>query len=46
MDRIRLSPRLAIGIIIALFFGVALYLRVCLPYNQVFAGDWVKLATH
>ncbi|MBA7505293.1 hypothetical protein ES706_03959 [subsurface metagenome] len=39
----KLSPRLLIGIIVALFFGVALYFRVCLPYDQVFGSEWVKL---
>jgi len=36
------SPKLVAGIIVALFFGVALYLRVVLPYDQVFVGDWIK----
>jgi len=38
----RFSPKLLAGIIVALFFGIALYLRVCLPYDQVFSGDWIK----
>ena len=38
----RFSPKLLAGIIIALFFGIALYFRVCLPYDQVFSGDWIK----
>ena len=38
----KLPPRLLTGIILALFFGIALYLRVCLPYDQVFCGDWIK----
>ena len=42
MNTSRLSPKLVAGIILALFFGVALYLRVYLPYNQVFSGDWIK----
>jgi len=33
---------LIIGIILALFFGVALFLRVCLPYDRVFTADWIK----
>lgn len=36
------SPKIVAGIIVALFFGVALYLRVVLPYDQVFVGDWIK----
>ena len=30
------------GTILALVFGVALCLRVCLPYDTVFSGDWIK----
>ena len=36
------SRELIAGIIVALFFGVALYLRVALPYDKVFVGDWIK----
>ncbi|MBL7062455.1 MAG: oligosaccharyl transferase, archaeosortase A system-associated [Dehalococcoidia bacterium] len=36
------SPKIVAGIIVALFFGAALYLRVALPYDQVFVGDWIK----
>jgi len=36
------KSKLLIGIIVALFFGIALYLRVYLPYDQVFSGDWIK----
>ena len=42
MSQSRLSPKLVAGIIVALFFGVALYLRIVLPYDQVFSGDWIK----
>jgi len=38
----RLSPKLVAAIIVALFFGVALYLRTALPYDQVFSGGWIK----
>ena len=41
----KLPPRLLFGIILALFFGVALYFRVCLPYDQVFSGDWIKFTS-
>jgi oligosaccharyl transferase (archaeosortase A-associated) len=30
------------GVLVALFFGVALYVRVAFPYDQVFVGDWIK----
>ncbi len=42
MSQTRFSPRLVAAIIVALFFGVALYLRIALPYDQVFSGDWIK----
>jgi oligosaccharyl transferase (archaeosortase A-associated) len=42
MNPNRFNYGLIAGIIVALFFGVALYLRVALPYDQVFVGDWIK----
>ena len=42
MSQSRFSSGLIAGIIVALFFGIALYLRVALPYAQVFVGDWIK----
>ena len=42
MIRNRFSPKLLAGIILAVIFGIALYLRVYLPYDQVFSGDWIK----
>jgi dolichyl-diphosphooligosaccharide--protein glycosyltransferase len=35
-------PKLTAVIIVALSVGIALYLRVCLPYDKVFSGDWIK----
>jgi len=43
-EKSRLSPELLAGIIVALFFGVALCLRICLPYDQIVSGDWIKFA--
>ena len=37
-----LSPKFIALIMLALFFSIALYLRVYLPYDQVFSGDWIK----
>jgi len=45
MSQSRVSPKLVAGIIVALFFGVALYLRIVLPYDQVFTGDWIKFTS-
>ena len=30
------------GILVAIIFGIALYIRVALPYDQVFSGEWIK----
>ena len=38
------SPWLTLGLL-AIFFGVAFYLRVALPYSHVFSGDWIKYTT-
>jgi oligosaccharyl transferase (archaeosortase A-associated) len=42
MNQGRLSPTLVAAIIVAIFFGVALYFRIVLPYDQVFSGSWIK----
>ena len=42
MSRSKPTDKFIVGILLALFFGIALYLRVCLPYDQVFSGDWIK----
>jgi len=42
MGQKRFPQGLIAGILVALFFGVALYLRVVLPYDQVFVGEWIK----
>jgi dolichyl-diphosphooligosaccharide--protein glycosyltransferase len=41
--RHRYYPGLIAGIIVILFFGIALCLRVVLPHGEVFVGDWIKL---
>jgi len=45
MKTIKFSPRLLIGIIITLCFGISLIFRICLPYDQVFSGDWIKFTS-
>ena len=42
MDKRGFNQRVIAGILVALIFGVALYIRVALPYDQVFVGDWIK----
>ena len=38
-------PKLTSVILVALFFGIALYLRAYLPYDKVFIGDWIKFTS-
>ncbi len=38
----RFSPRLIIGILLFVFFGASVIIRIVLPYSQVFVGQWVK----
>lgn len=42
VNRSKLSPIFLCGILLTLFFGVALFLRVYLPYDKVFTTDWIK----
>jgi asparagine N-glycosylation enzyme membrane subunit Stt3 len=35
-------PGIVIGIILALIFSLSLFLRVFLPYDQVFGGELIK----
>jgi len=37
-----MSPGLIIGILLFVFFGASLIIRVTLPWDQVFDGPWVK----
>jgi dolichyl-diphosphooligosaccharide--protein glycosyltransferase len=40
----RLSSKLIIGIAVGALFAVALSIRVFPPYNDIFAGNWIKFA--
>lgn len=42
MTRLRIPPRLLIGIIIAVLFGGSLLFRIYLPYGKIFVGEWIK----
>ena len=33
------------GLLVALFFGVSLFIRVYLPYDRVFVGEWIKFTS-
>jgi oligosaccharyl transferase (archaeosortase A-associated) len=37
----KLPPIVIVGIILAALCGLSLYLRIVLPYHQVFVNDWV-----
>ena len=39
----RLLKKSIYGIIVLVIFGIALALRISLPYENVFMGDWVRL---
>lgn len=45
MNANRFTRALWVVILLLVFFGVALYLRVVLPYDQVFVGNTVKFTT-
>ncbi len=45
MSQSKIPPGLIASIIVALLFGAALYLRIALPYDQVFSGDWIKFTS-
>ena len=38
----QLRSRVITGLILALFFGAALFIRVYFPYDRVFSGEWIK----
>ena len=42
MNASKLFPKLSTSVVLALFFGISLYIRVYLPYDQVFVGDVIK----
>ena len=42
MNLSKFSPKLLIGILIAIFFGVALFFRAYFPYDQVFTSGGIK----
>ena len=42
--RVARDPRFITGMLVALFFAVALILRVVLPYDKILGGEWVKFS--
>ena len=36
-----LPPIVIVGIILAALCGIALYIRIALPYDQIFVNDWI-----
>jgi oligosaccharyl transferase (archaeosortase A-associated) len=45
MSSVKFSPKLIIGVLITIFFGVSMIFRIVLPYDQIFVGDWIKFAS-
>jgi oligosaccharyl transferase (archaeosortase A-associated) len=41
-----IRPELLIGLLVAVFFVIALSFRVFLPYDSVFTGDWIKFTSN
>jgi oligosaccharyl transferase (archaeosortase A-associated) len=37
----KVPPIVIVGIILAALFGISLYIRIALPYDQIFVNDWV-----
>ena len=46
MGKFKFYPKYFIGLLIVLFFLVALSYRVLLPYKQIFVGDWIKFTSN
>jgi oligosaccharyl transferase (archaeosortase A-associated) len=42
MNRTEFKSKLIAGILLAVVFSAALYIRVVFPYEKVFVGDWIK----
>ena len=45
MGKYKFSPKILIGLLLAIFFIGSLILRISLPYDQVFGGDWIKFTS-
>ena len=45
MNISKLSPKIIVGILIAIIFGISLLFRIVLPYEQVFNGEWIKFTS-
>jgi dolichyl-diphosphooligosaccharide--protein glycosyltransferase len=41
----RLTPKIVIGALLAIFFGISLIFRTVLPHDQIFVGDWIKFSS-
>ncbi|MBI3931731.1 MAG: oligosaccharyl transferase, archaeosortase A system-associated [Chloroflexi bacterium] len=46
MNSSQVRSKLIMGIIVALFFGIALFLRTYFPYDRVFGSDWIKFTSN
>ncbi|MDO8567995.1 MAG: oligosaccharyl transferase, archaeosortase A system-associated, partial [Dehalococcoidales bacterium] len=46
MNISKLPLKLIIGISLAIFIGVSLWLRIYLPYDQIFTNGWIKFSSN
>lgn len=46
MNPSKLSPRFLSGILIVIFFGVAVFIRAYFPFDEVFGSNWIKFTSH
>jgi oligosaccharyl transferase (archaeosortase A-associated) len=44
--RLKWTPALVAGLLIALFFGLAFFMRVYFPYDKVFGDGWIKFTSN
>ena len=45
MNISRISPKVIVGVLIAIIFGISLLFRIVIPYEQAFNGEWIKFTS-
>ena len=45
MSKYKASPILSVGIALIICIGISLFIRISLPYDKIFIGDWIKFAS-
>jgi len=46
MPKIKISPNWLVALLIIVFIGISLFLRIYQPYSQIFVGDEIKYASN